>query len=171
MQTNRAEARGFASTLTNAVQAVSNLGHAIIPPPAANDTDLTPNLYAKGGLAPWQVRKVTAHVEDHLDDAVGVPELATLARLSVSQFSRAFKQSFGLSPHAYVMGRRIARAQALMLRAHEPLSQIAIAVGLADQAHLSKLFRRLTGETPNAWRRAHWEDAIVAGSLAVAPAR
>lgn len=162
MQTNRAEATVFASTLIDAAQTVSNLGNAIIPPPPANDAEPTPNLYAKGGLAPWQVRKVVAHVEDHLDDAVGVPELAVIARLSVSQFSRAFKHSFGLSPHAYVMGRRINRAQALMLRAREPLSQIAIAVGLADQAHLSKLFRRLTGETPNAWRRAHWEESLVA---------
>ncbi len=171
MQTNRAEAQGFASTLTDAVQAVSNLGHAIIPPSPANDAEPTPNLYAKGGLAPWQVRKIVAHVEDHLDDAVGVPELATLARLSVSQFSRAFKQSFGVSPHAYVMNRRVNRAQALMLRAREPLSQIAIAVGLADQAHLSKLFRRLTGETPNAWRRAHWEDSLLEDDLAVAHAQ
>ncbi|MGA0599994.1 helix-turn-helix domain-containing protein [Caulobacter sp. KR2-114] len=161
MQTNRAEAQRFATAPSDAARPIGGLGQAIIPPPPANDVDAGPNLYAKGGLAPWQIRKVTAHVDSHLDDAVGVPELAALARLSVSQFSRAFKHSFGLSPHAYVMGRRIAQAQALMLRAREPLSQIAIAVGLADQAHLSKLFRRLTGETPNAWRRAHWDDAAL----------
>jgi len=122
----------------------------------------TPDPYAKGGLAPWQVRKVAAHVEANLDHPVGVGELASLARLSVSQFSRAFKQSFGQAPHNYVMARRIARAQALMLGDREPLSQIAIAVGLADQAHLSKLFRRFIGQTPRAWRRAHWDEPALA---------
>lgn len=131
----------------------------ILPAPAAH---AAPNPRVKGGLAPWQARKVAAHVEARLNAAIAVGELAALARLSVSQFSRAFKQSFGQGPHNYVMARRIARAQAMMLGDREPLSQIAVAVGLADQAHLSKLFRRFTGETPRAWRRAHWEEPATA---------
>ena len=135
------------------------------PPPCCNDNAPLPNLLAKGGLAPWQVRKVSAHIEASVEGAIGVGDLAALVRLSVSQFSRAFRQSFGQAPHAYVMCRRVARAQRLMLGDSEPLSQIALAVGLADQAHLSRLFRRYTGETPNAWRRAHWEEPALAGAL------
>ena len=154
MQTANHEIRSFAPMAGRAQAGFSgdaNLG-----------ADLGANLFAKGGLAPWQVRRVVAHVESSLDDAVGVQDLASLSRLSVSQFSRAFKQSFGQAPHHYVMGRRVARAQAMMLQDRDPLSQIAVAVGLADQAHLSKLFRRFIGETPNAWRRANWEQPATA---------
>jgi AraC family transcriptional regulator len=49
-------------------------------------------------------------------------------------------------------------AQRLMLTTQEPLSQIALACGMADQAHLSKLFRRGVGETPGAWRRRSLTD-------------
>ena len=138
---------------------------AAAPPACCNDNAPLPNLLAKGGLAPWQVRKASAYIEANVEGAIGVGDLAALVRLSVSQFSRAFRQSFGQAPHAYIMCRRVARAQTLMLGDSEPLSQIALAVGLADQAHLSKLFRRFTGETPNAWRRAHWEEPALAGAL------
>jgi AraC-like DNA-binding protein len=87
--------------------------------------------------------------------------LETLAKqvlLSVSHFCRAFKESFGDTPHAFIIGLRLERAKKLMLATEEPLSHIAIACGLADQAHLSKLFRLRLGETPNAWRRRNLTD-------------
>jgi AraC family transcriptional regulator len=111
---------------------------------------------ARGGLAPWQVRTLNAHIDANLEGEIRVEDMAVLVRLSVSHFGRAFKQSFGRSPHAHVIAERIARAQALMLETAEPLAQIALAVGLADQSHLSRLFRQVTGDTPFAWRRARW---------------
>jgi AraC-like DNA-binding protein len=109
----------------------------------------------RGGLAPWQVRRVTAYIEDRLASTIRLHDLATLARLSHSHFCRAFKESLGQPAHAYVMLRRVHRAQTLMLTTCEPLSQIAAQCGMADQAHFCKLFRRLVGESPNAWRRSH----------------
>lgn len=114
---------------------------------------------ARGGLAPWQVRILNAHIDANLDQDIPIEALAALARLSVSHFGRAFKQSFGRSPHAHLIAERIERAQALMLSTAEPLAQIAVAVGLADQSHLSRLFRKVTGESPFAWRRARWTPA------------
>lgn len=108
----------------------------------------------RGGLAPWQVRTVTRHIEAHLDQAIRNEDLATLVRLNPSHFGRAFRNSFGEPPHEYVMRRRVERAQRLMLSSDAPLSEIALDCGLADQAHLSRLFRRIVGETPRAWRRA-----------------
>lgn len=108
----------------------------------------------RGGLSPWQARKVTSHVEAHLDEPIRNEELAALVRLNPSHFGRAFRNSFGESPHEYVIRRRVERAQALMLSTAAPLSEIALDCGLADQAHLSRLFRRIVGETPRAWRRA-----------------
>lgn len=108
----------------------------------------------RGGLAPWQVRKVTAHIETSLDGPIRSEDLAGLVRLNPCHFSRAFRNSFGSSPIEYVMRRRIERAQGLMLSTDASLSQIALDCGLADQAYLSRLFRRIVGESPASWRRA-----------------
>ena len=114
---------------------------------------------ARGGLAPWQKRKVDRYLRENLDRTVRLNAVAEQVALSVSYFSRAFKESFGTTPHMHILRLRLELAQKLMLTTEEPLSQIAFACGLADQAHLSKLFRRLVGETPNAWRRRHLTDA------------
>jgi AraC-like DNA-binding protein len=115
----------------------------------------------RGGLAPWQVRRVTGYIEEHLASTIRLQDLAGIARLSHSHFCRAFKESIGHPAHAYVMRRRVQRAQGLMLTTAESLSQIAAQCGMADQAHFCKLFRRLVGESPNAWRRARRQMAPV----------
>jgi len=109
---------------------------------------------SKGGLASWQERKVRDYVDDNLDSSILVEDLADIVSLSAAHFCRAFKKSFCATPHAYIVQRRVMRAQELMRSTRSPLSQIALDCGFADQTHLSKLFRRLTGRTPNAWRRA-----------------
>jgi AraC-like DNA-binding protein len=109
---------------------------------------------SRGGLAPWQVRKVTSYVDANLDCTIRNEDLATIVRLNSSHFSRAFRNTFGEPPHEYVIRRRVERAQGLMLSTSAPLSAIALECGLADQAHLSRLFRRVVGGTPRAWRRA-----------------
>jgi AraC family transcriptional regulator len=114
---------------------------------------------SRGGLAPWQIRKVSAHIEAHLDSTIGAADLAGLVKLSVFHFCRAFRASFGEPPHTYVMQRRVERAQGMMLRTSSSLAQIAIECGLADQAHLNKSFRRFVGESPGAWRRARTAPA------------
>ena len=108
----------------------------------------------RGGLAPWQIRRVKSHIEANLDATIRVKELAELVRLSSFHFCRAFRDSFGDSPHGYVMRRRVERAQGLMLTTDASLGQIAADCGLADQAHFNKLFRRFVGESPGMWRRA-----------------
>ena len=117
--------------------------------PTAADT------YARGGFAPWQKRRVEAYLREHLGQSILIKTLADMVSLSTSHFCRAFKQSFGKTPHAYLMGLRIERAKKMMRSTPEPLSQIALACGLADQAHLSKIFHRSVGQTPSVWRRLH----------------
>jgi AraC family transcriptional regulator len=111
------------------------------------------------GLAPWQARRVSAHVDENLGFPITIDQLAGIAGLSSSYFCRAFKDTFGDPPHAYIMRRRVERAQSLMLQTREPLSQIALACGLSDQAHLCNLFRRLVGQSPSHWRRDRWQEA------------
>jgi AraC family transcriptional regulator len=107
-----------------------------------------------GGLAPWQARKIAHLVEASLERGVRISDLAASAQLSKSHFSRVFKAHFGRSPQQYLLERRVARAQHLMLGSSCRLCDVAQACGFADQAHLSRMFRRLVGAAPNAWRRA-----------------
>ena len=108
-----------------------------------------------GGLASWQLRRVAEHVEKEIDRSVTVAELAVIARLSVRHFARAFARSKGVPPHAYIVSRRVAAAKRIMRDTEMPLSEIALACGACDQAHLSRLFRAACGISPMQWRRAN----------------
>lgn len=131
-------------SLRRAIQILEEFGEAEVP---AKEQ-------VRGGLSPWQIRKVTSHVEAHLDRPIRNEDLARIARLNPSHFGRAFRNSFGEPPHEYVIRRRVEHAQGLMLSTDASLSEIALDCGLADQSHLTRLFRKLVGESPRAWRRA-----------------
>jgi AraC-like DNA-binding protein len=109
------------------------------------------------GLARWQLSRVTAHVEKNIHRSLRIRDLAELAGLSAGHFARAFRQSVGVAPRSFVLERRVARAKTLMQKTDLPLSEVALACGLSDQAHLSRIFRRYTAITPNAWRR-EWHE-------------
>jgi AraC family transcriptional regulator len=128
------------------------------PPNTALAECTAPRLF-RGGLAPWQVRSLTAHIDANLNTSLHCETLARLAGLSVSHFARTFKSTFGLSPHVFLVRRRIERAQGLMLQSRLPLAQIATDCGFADQAHFSRLFLQFTGESPGSWRRARTCEA------------
>ena len=63
------------------------------------------------------------------------------------------KRSFGETPHDYITRQRVNRAQTIMLNSREPLVNIALDCGMADQSHFGRVFRRVIGVTPAAWRR------------------
>lgn len=111
------------------------------------------------GLAPWQVGRVLAHIEANLSAPIKNKDLAAIARLSTYHFNVAFRNSVGDPPHAYIIRRRIERAQGLMLSTNRALSDIAAECGLADQAHFTRLFGKIVGESPAAWRRARMNPA------------
>src|SRR5579863_7937154 len=107
----------------------------------------------RGGLAPWQQRNVAAYVAAHIGSTIRIGELARVARLSVGHFFRAFRESFGEPPFAHITTQRIQRAQWLMLNSRASLSQIAFDCGMCDQAHFTRVFRRIVGINPGVWRR------------------
>lgn len=125
--------------------------------------DLAVRAPPRAALAPRLARLVARHVEDNLDRSLPLGELARLTGLSNSYFSRAFKGAFGETPHAFILRRRVARARAEMLGTEEPLAQIALACGFADQAHLARIFRRETGSAPSAWRLANRRPIELSG--------
>ncbi|MBO9557972.1 MAG: helix-turn-helix transcriptional regulator [Caulobacter sp.] len=104
-------------------------------------------------LAPWQERRIVRHIADHIHRPIGNQELAALVGLSVGQFSRRFKASFAISPHGYVIRRRVDRAKVLMRGTAFTLCQIALDSGFCDQAHMARTFRAIMGSAPARWRR------------------
>jgi AraC-like DNA-binding protein len=115
-----------------------------------------------GGLAPWQAKRVLAYIEANLETPIRASDLAAVTRLSVGHFSRAFRITFGRSPHAFVMIRRVEKAkQLILLEDPVPLTEIARRCGLSDLAHLSRVFRKVVGYGPAAWRRRYWSPRIV----------
>jgi len=111
------------------------------------------------GLARWQIDRLISLVTHRLDSKLRNSDMASSIGLSPSHFLKAFRQSFDVTPQAYVARRRIEHAQLLMLTTEEPLAQVALACGFADQAQFSKAFRREAGVPPLQWRRARGRDA------------
>jgi AraC family transcriptional regulator len=107
-----------------------------------------------GALTAWRAQRVTAHIETNLSGTIRVRDLASLVGLSNSYFCHAFKRRYGLTVHVYLTCRRIEAAQQLMLSTTDSLSEIALSCGMSDQAHFTRAFRRVVGETPNRWRQS-----------------
>lgn len=107
-----------------------------------------------GGLAPWALNRVFAHLEASLAETVSLAELAALARLSPYHFSRAFKVSTGLPPHRWVQVRRVERAKALLAERDVSVLVVAAAVGYDNPGHFARIFRREAGMTPRDYRRS-----------------
>src|SRR5882757_1015382 len=108
---------------------------------------------SRGGLAPWQQKRVAAYIEERLAYDIPLATLAELARLSPYHFSRSFKHSFGLPPHRYHANRRIERAKQLLANREPSITKIALDVGFSETSTFSAAFHRLTGQTPSRYRR------------------
>jgi AraC family transcriptional regulator len=131
------------------LEAASLLRQQINPPASREVPD------GRGCLLAWQVRKVRDYIDSHITGPVFVADLCALFQRSEAHFSRSFKRTFGESPHAFLVRRRVELAAQFMLTTDASLSDIALRCGFSDQAHLCKHFRQAAGETPAAWRRAH----------------
>ena len=88
----------------------------------------------------------------HLNESMDLSMLAAVAGLSMHHFAREFKQSAGVTPHYYLIQKRIERAQQMLAQTDLSLSEIAYATGFSDQSHLARHFRHLLGTTPREFR-------------------
>ena len=110
---------------------------------------------ARGGMAFGSLRRTREHIEQRLAHKISLRELADIAGLSAGHFSRAFKQSVGMSPHRYLMRRRVTAATDLIRDTELSLAEVALNVGFSDQSHFTRVFARESGETPSAFRRRY----------------
>jgi AraC family transcriptional regulator len=107
-----------------------------------------------GGLPSRRLRLVLEYIEATLGQPIKLRELAALAAISARHFERAFRQSTGFSPHAYVMDRRLHRARGLLTNRPElPIEQIALRLGFSSSSHFASAFRRQTRLTPTEFRK------------------
>ena len=99
--------------------------------------------------------RLQSYIDAHLGDRLDIDELAARAGLSRATLARRFRQATGLSPHQFVVARRIEAAKVLLRDSGLDLCFIAQEVGFASQSHLTSMFRQATGFTPNRFRRHH----------------
>jgi AraC family transcriptional regulator len=108
---------------------------------------------ARGGLAPWQVKRACEKLEADLGGTLSLQQIAAEFDLSVSYFSRAFRMSTGLPPHQWLLRQRVKAGKQLMAIRDLPLSEIAISAGFANQSHFTRVFSSAVGVSPGTWRR------------------
>jgi AraC family transcriptional regulator len=104
-------------------------------------------------LSPRQVETINRYVTEHIGSDLSVVELAGLLQLSPAYFCKAFSKSCGVTPHRFVVNKRIAIAiDKLELPSAPPLAELARTLGFADPAHFSTIFRKLVGRSPLQFR-------------------
>ena len=107
-------------------------------------------------VSPSRLKQVLDYIHDNLGHSLSLMELASVANLSPSRFTRVFRQETGLSPHQYLIQARIEQAKHLLKSGGDiSIGSIAHQVGFADQSHFTRHFKRIVGVTP----KVVWQDS------------
>jgi AraC-like DNA-binding protein len=134
---SRLESKGPSGTITNLHQRPRFPVHA-----------RKIRLQARSGLAAWQQLVVAAYIEKHIAESITVHALARFVYLTPHCFSRAFKRSFGIPPHRYVIQQRIERSKTLLAGSALSVAEIGLALGFSRTSSFSAAFRKITGISP-----------------------
>jgi AraC-like DNA-binding protein len=112
------------------------------------------------------LRRARDLMDREYDTPLDVDALARAARMSTAHFSRQFRATYGETPYAYLMTRRVERAKALLRRGDLSVTEVCMAVGCSSLGSFSARFTQLTGETPTAYRaRDHGALANLPGCV------
>jgi AraC family transcriptional regulator len=106
----------------------------------------------RGGLSRHKLRQVTEYINDNLSSSVTVTDMANLLEMGPCHFARAFKESTGMSPHQYVLRRRVERAVQMLKETSVSLAGVAYDLGFSSQGHFSTVFRKAVGVSPSDYR-------------------
>jgi AraC family transcriptional regulator len=126
---------------TQIVRGHSSFG--TLPDPAAK----------RGGLADWQVKRVTTYMRSKMEEEIGLDELAGLVHLSRFHFCTAFKKATGRNPHETLTMIRIARAKEMLADPDLPVTEIGLCVGYQTPSSFAASFRKMVGMSPSEFRR------------------
>ena len=106
----------------------------------------------RGGLSPIRLKRVLEYIDANLADSLDLDKLAEVAGLNLYHFARGFRQSTGSTPHQHVLRKRIERAKEFLRDPRLSVLEASARTGFVDQSHFSKVFRRIVGVAPSAYR-------------------
>lgn len=109
--------------------------------------------------APASLRELAVYLNDHAVDEISLEDLCDRSGYSPGHLIRAFKQHFGLTPHAYLINRRVQLGQRDLKRG-TPISETALNAGFNDQPHFQRTFKRLVAATPNQYRQSSLNQQV-----------
>lgn len=109
---------------------------------------------SRSPLPTWRLKRVVQHIDAHLHGRITLGEMAAVAGLTRMHFAAQFRRATGMSPHGYLLQRRVERAKALLGDTGRPLVDIALSVGFGTQPHFTTVFKRFAGQTPHRWRQS-----------------
>lgn len=109
---------------------------------------------SRSPLPTWRLKRVVQHIDAHLQGRITLGEMAAVAGLTRMHFAAQFRRATGMSPHGYLLQRRVERAKALLGDTGRPLVDIALSVGFGTQPHFTTVFKRFAGQTPHRWRQS-----------------
>lgn len=135
---------------TEVVEFLSDLMHELARQPVVQEPK-----------APQALEAIAHYLDDHAAGEVSLDTLCGISGYSAGHLIRAFRQYFGLTPHAYLVNRRIQLGRR-ELKNGAPIAEVALNAGFADQSHFQRAFKRLMAATPNQYRRPSPENKIQA---------
>lgn len=119
----------------------------------ARDVLVKEEVIPAGGLSEKRLQRALEEMETHLEEGISLQRLANDIGLSRAYFTKAFRRSMGMAPHAYITQRRITLAKSMLADSTTPISEIALSCGFASQAHFTEKFHRMAGQTPANFRK------------------
>jgi AraC family transcriptional regulator len=108
--------------------------------------------FYSGGMPKTRLKRVLEYIGANLNEDLSLVVLADVSGMNLYYFARLFTESMGVSPHRYVLEQRIQRAKQLLQVPKTTVFEAAMRTGFSDQAHFTKVFRRIVGVTPTKYR-------------------
>lgn len=124
------------------------------------------NIYEKkvnnlGGLAFSTKTNLIKYINDHMSSDISLDDLSIVSGYSKSHLIRAFRQTFGQTPHQYIIERRLEKSLEILTHSHISIREAAKICGFSSNSHLTECFKKAYGETPQQFRNKFYKNNII----------
>ncbi|MGY3234195.1 MULTISPECIES: helix-turn-helix domain-containing protein [unclassified Bradyrhizobium] len=153
-QLAQAVERAVCENVSNSDLFIDPIARALADRVSAISRSREPWQVRTAGLPDYELRRLNDFIEANLEGEITLAAMASVCGIGTKSFVRAFAATTGKSPYQYVIAARVERAKRLIEQDQEGLAEIALRCGFSHQEHLTRAFRRLTGQTPGRYRRS-----------------